>query len=632
MATYRITAPDGNVYDINAPDDATEDQVMAYAQANYQQPSGFANVRSGVSSTEAADGRLTEEQWQQERDRIAAQNPVADSSRYGRYLTGLAASGRDTLVGLKQAATRGAQNLMEFGPNETAASRAIGEVADRQEAEEAAYRETTGAMRSDPYVMAGNVVGTMGQLFLPGAAARGTAVGRSFLPTTVRGNALQGAGLGTIQPVTGEGERVGNTGLGFAGGGAGAAVPKVAGAVTRAATGALSRPTLSGAERRAAELIAAESAGVNSLMTPQPSRVPGVVRTLAEETMDPGVARLERQVRGQTNIFQPIETANNAARVRAIEQFAGDEASLAAARADRTRGTTPLLGQAYLDRGVDVGAVRAQLGSQIKASETRPSVQSALLDVENALEKAGDDVYSLYGVRKYIDDLMSGKAGSEKSYARAAKRELMQIKETLDDQIAAKSPAFAEYLQNYRSLSAPINRQQIGQELISPSSGGSVLDPETGLQVLTPASFSRKARDLDAVAAKATKFKGARADASLTPDDIATIRAVQDDLQRQSFRATAGSGGNSMTAERLALQDRMGSRVAARIPLVGGFVEALDQLGKQRVNERLAYLLANPDEARRVLAAMNKKDRATVSNALFQLSARGGASLPALAE
>lgn len=36
MATYRITAPDGNEYDIDAPDDATEDQVLSFAQANYQ--------------------------------------------------------------------------------------------------------------------------------------------------------------------------------------------------------------------------------------------------------------------------------------------------------------------------------------------------------------------------------------------------------------------------------------------------------------------------------------------------------------------------------------------------------------------------------------------------------------------
>jgi hypothetical protein len=35
MAKYRITAPDGGTYEINAPDDATPEQVMAFAQKNY---------------------------------------------------------------------------------------------------------------------------------------------------------------------------------------------------------------------------------------------------------------------------------------------------------------------------------------------------------------------------------------------------------------------------------------------------------------------------------------------------------------------------------------------------------------------------------------------------------------------
>lgn len=35
MAKYKITAPDGAVYMVTAPDDATEEQVLAYAQQNF---------------------------------------------------------------------------------------------------------------------------------------------------------------------------------------------------------------------------------------------------------------------------------------------------------------------------------------------------------------------------------------------------------------------------------------------------------------------------------------------------------------------------------------------------------------------------------------------------------------------
>lgn len=45
MATYTVTAPDGNAYDVTAPDTASQDEVLAYAKENYQPSSeqpGFA--------------------------------------------------------------------------------------------------------------------------------------------------------------------------------------------------------------------------------------------------------------------------------------------------------------------------------------------------------------------------------------------------------------------------------------------------------------------------------------------------------------------------------------------------------------------------------------------------------------
>lgn len=36
MPKYRITAPDGKTYEINAPDGASQDDVLQYVQQNYQ--------------------------------------------------------------------------------------------------------------------------------------------------------------------------------------------------------------------------------------------------------------------------------------------------------------------------------------------------------------------------------------------------------------------------------------------------------------------------------------------------------------------------------------------------------------------------------------------------------------------
>lgn len=61
--------------------------------------------------------------------------------------------------------------------------------------------------------------------------------------------------------------------------------------------------------------------------------------------------------------------------------------------------------------------VRGLLDAGIEKNATRPTVQAALNDVKTALSHAGDDVASLYNVRKYIGDLLEGKAGSDKGYA-----------------------------------------------------------------------------------------------------------------------------------------------------------------------------------------------------------------------
>lgn len=49
MATFEITAPDGSVYQITAPDDATEEQVLAYAQQQFaeSQPAPKGQLQAG---------------------------------------------------------------------------------------------------------------------------------------------------------------------------------------------------------------------------------------------------------------------------------------------------------------------------------------------------------------------------------------------------------------------------------------------------------------------------------------------------------------------------------------------------------------------------------------------------------
>lgn len=59
MAKYRITAPDGGTYEVTAPDDASEADVLAYAQRNYKaeapkpEPSMMDSIKQGAGNLAA---------------------------------------------------------------------------------------------------------------------------------------------------------------------------------------------------------------------------------------------------------------------------------------------------------------------------------------------------------------------------------------------------------------------------------------------------------------------------------------------------------------------------------------------------------------------------------------------------
>ncbi len=90
----------------------------------------------------------------------------------------------------------------------------------------------------------------------------------ALLPTSIRANALQGAALGAIQPVTNGGERAINSLVGLGAGAGGAALPR---AITGAASGArnflssVSGRGLPSADRAAGQVILREATNPNML-------------------------------------------------------------------------------------------------------------------------------------------------------------------------------------------------------------------------------------------------------------------------------------------------------------------------------------------------------------------------------
>jgi hypothetical protein len=206
----------------------------------------------------------------------------------------------------------------------------------------------------------------------------------------------------------------------------------------------------------------------------------------------------------------------------------------------------------------------------------------------------------------------------------------LDARRMLDEEVANLAPSFGEYLTAFQNMSQPINRMQVGRELIE--RGSARARDASGVPRLTPGQFEGLAGDLDTLAQRATGFRRARAENILTADHISSIRSIQDDLRRMFQRDTMPGRGSPTYG----LQEggrrvaRRAARAVAAVTPGGNYISelaaALEAGLDQRVKERIAYLLANPDEARRVIGALNQQDRRAVRNALMAISARFGSS------
>ena len=497
-----------------------------------------------------------------------------------------------------------------------------------------------------------------------------------------------------------------NAGIGMAAGAGGAALPRLAGAGVRAVKAPFAGMTTGGAEKRVADTLRREAVDAAALSRAAPSAIPGVQRTLAEETLDPGIAVLQRGVFARTPEAAVTRANNNAARVGALRSFAGDDAAVSAAETARDVAAKPLRDQAMKAVGVDTSRLLSRLDRTAKQLDTRPAVKKPIAEVASLLrrevpdkermglaldqvanylgsgarrsaadheavtqvakairmrgqtpdgalemvkaikpqsvgarqavesakkllaraEAGRDDVASLYGVRKSIDDMLAGRYGGDANYAKAATSELMVVKNGLDRAIAKQSPEFGQYLSTYRNMSRDVDRMKLGQTLLEDGAGSKIVNATTGEFTLTPAAFGRQAADLDRAAVNATGFRKARADNILRPEDMGIIGNIQDDLSRQAFADSAAAGPNSTTFQNMATNAAVQGQKSAlqKIPMVGAMIDLARKYGDDNMQEVLQVALRNPSEARRILGAFPAQERRVVEDALFRLGATTG--------
>ncbi len=497
---------------------------------------------------------------------------------------------------------------------------------------------------------------------------------RGFAAGTTGG--VTGAAAGLIEPVTGDGnyadQKAAQT---VVGGIAGAALGPAAEFAPGAARWGMSRlaqlagirtgapQTLTMAQQRAGEILRNE-AGTSTLPS-NPSQTPGYVPALGEETQIPALMQIEDFLRANyPGEFKGLDISNNLANLAVLRRMAGTDAELAAAKKARADASQAYRQQAMAAGELDMSQTVRQLGGLIDEQAGRPAVQSGLADIRSLLiqnARKPEPIYNANGltvaeetpgvmlspqtvdnVRMTIGDMLTGKYGGESAKALAGSRELIDVRNALVREASDQRPAFGEYVNAFRRMSQPVNQMQVGRRILKKASGREAADND-GNRFLTLTGLSDAMSNIDEFVAKATKFNKAKATDIITPQTMSELNGVLRNLQRASNVRRSNAGGNSATQVRTSVRERLegaatlGGTLTKRAvmqsaPAIGKTAEFIERELSKETMQTLAYLVANPAEARRVMAGLSAQDRKALSNVLFIMSTSSAASQAAAQE
>lgn len=556
MAKFVITGPDGAKYQINAPDDATEEQVLAYAQSQFKKP------------------EQTKEKF----------DPTEGMSGTDKFLAGM-------------------------GKAFTDVGRGVGQLFGQVSAED--VQESN---RLDQALMdtgagtAGNIFGNVAMVaptaFVPGA-------------NTVTGAALAGSLYGALQPTENENivsGKLSNAALGAGMGGGSVLAGRGIAAGAKGAKALIEPFTKKGQEAIVGRTL--ERFGRMGKNMDVPANTSGWVPTLAERTQNPGFAILQRGAQSAdpdtAALLAARQLEQNAAAIRALEKLGGTGKDLELAKGVRGLMTEQLYKEAGQE-GIDKGMSKA-IATQIKSLMERPSMMKATEKAKEifgeesiALAKSGS-VKGLQYMKQSLDDMIE-KAGSPASSI--GKNQLKALQQTRADLISviddiAPKQRLAD--QNYRIYSRPVNEMMAARELANKVQGP-LMDFAPGAPArLRADQFAGAVRNLDEQLPRMTGYPGATVENTMSPGGLNTIRGIAGDLAARAQAAELARGVGSNTAQNLASQNIM-RQVAGPLGMPQRFMESQIwptalrplQFGMKAqepaIQARLAQALLNPDDA-----------------------------------
>lgn len=531
--------------------------------------------------------------------------------------------------------------------------------------------------------------GAVGMALMPGAALKGagamlnapavSAVGGALLvPRSVPAGLAAGGVTGMLQPAASLPERALNVGIGAGGG---AAFPALA-ALGRTAQAAVDPFYEEGQRRivgRAMRRVAGEKADdAISALRGAREIVPGSLPTAGQASGNAGIAAMERTASAidpsVTVAYSDRMAAQNAARVAALEGVAKGPAERSAAEAAREAAARPLydiakgatvqaddtlkgimgrMPKGVLDRAQDLARMNGetiQIGQDVPAQvlfvgggtkqvaghHGPKTVQTpGLLDASGSpMTREAEAQFSkwtgkgLHYIKMALDDAI---ADPQAGFVGQTRRAALGVKDDLLKWLDTSIPEYGQASQAYAAGSRPINQMDIGAEIADRS-----INKLTGN--IQPNAYARSLSDT--TAQRATGFKNATLAGTMEPDQLATLNAIRDDLQRANFAQTAGRGVGSDTAQKLAYSNFID---AAGVPtwlqalppaqIIGGVTaraaDALYGSANRNMANRLAMTMLDPAEAATSMALSQPG-----SNAMLRLMRNSlspvGVSLPAL--
>lgn len=461
-----------------------------------------------------------------ERERL---DPTKDMPWHERALAGIGSGLTDVAQGLKQT----------FGAASTA------DVKEK--------RQTDRALKNTGAGMVGNVIG-QAAAYAPTAMIPGA--------NTLLGSAAIGAGTGLLAPSESGGETLSNTVMGGAAGPLSILLGRGIAGAYQGAKGLLQPLTAKGQERVAANTLqqfAKDPKAAAAALRKAGEIVPGSVPTMAQASMDPGLAQLERTLVNNPETGPALAARfadQRAARMGAIQNVAGTDDFYNAIKAGRDAFAKEDYAAA-MSQGIDSEMSKA-LAPQLKSLMARPSIQAAKAEAIK-LAKESDTAISNFGsiegldwLKKGLDNIISKASNPLNSAGTQKLRALAQTKQDLMSVIEQVAPAYKTANDNFAAMSRQVNSMDVARDL---------------LKRYEPALSRYGANTRELGNAYATALEGATSSVKkqtgmnlplssvMNTGDITALENVARDLSRKAAADDLGRAVGSNTAQNLAAQN-----------------------------------------------------------------------------